>query len=170
MDEGRFIRAAGLPVLESAGGLVVNRAGLALFILKGGRWDLPKGRIEAGSSREQTALREVVEETAIEPDQLKIICPLCQTWHKTSYEARDYIKKTAWFVMDYGGRGEKLRPRLEENITECRWIHPDNFRAYGAMMRPRIYYAANLWRKVFFDRGIGPGAARAAVLELENGR
>ncbi len=153
MLEDRFIEAGGLPKIESAGGLVVNRSGSVLFILKNGRWDLPKGRVESGSGYEETALREVAEETAIDADMITITSPLCPTWHLTSLRERQHIKKTVWFVMEYRGDGENLKPQTEEGITECRWIHPDSFRAYRSGMRPRIDYVTTLWKKVFFERG-----------------
>ncbi len=165
MCEQHFIEASGLPKIESAGGLVVNSSGFILFILKGGKWDLPKGRVESESEYEETALREVVEETSIESHMITIVSPLCHTWHLTSYRARQYIKKTTWFIMEYGGDGENLRPQFEEGITECRWIHPGSFKTYSGGMRPRIEYVATLWKKVFFERGMHKfliGAPRAA--------
>lgn len=151
--ESRFVEAAGLEKIESAGGLIVNPSGHVLFIVKGGRLDLPKGRVEPGGGYEDTALREVVEETAIEEGLIRITSPLCHTWHTTSYGGRDYIKKTVWFVIDYTGNGENLRPQVEEGITECRWIHPGSFKAYRGGMRPRIDYVTTLWKKVFFETG-----------------
>ena len=149
--EDGFIQSSGLEKMESAGGLVVNPSSYVLFIVKGGKWDLPKGRVEPGKSYEETALREVIEETSIEKDMIRILSPLCHTWHTTSYGARHYVKKTVWFVMEYTGKGDALRPQIEEGITECRWIHPGNFKAYRGGMRPRIDYVTNLWKKVFFE-------------------
>jgi len=154
MCEKAFVKASGLPKIESAGGLIVNHSGLVLFILKKGKWDLPKGRLEKRNAYEETALREVVEETSIERDLVRILHFLCSTWHVTSYGEQDYIKKTTWFVMEYSGHREGLRPQFEEGITECRWIHPDSFRAYSGNMRPRVHYVTNLWKRVFYERGL----------------
>ncbi|HMB55324.1 MAG TPA: NUDIX hydrolase [Thermoanaerobaculia bacterium] len=50
----------------SAGGVVLRDGRMLLISLKGGsRWQLPKGRIEAGESAEQAAVREVEEETGV---------------------------------------------------------------------------------------------------------
>ncbi|WP_462137542.1 NUDIX hydrolase [Candidatus Mycalebacterium sp.] len=154
MNEEMFMEAAGLVQIESAGGLVVNGSGEVLFITKGGKWDLPKGRLEKSDGREETAMREVVEETSIERNLLTIISPLCQTWHLASYKPGDCIKRTTWFVMEYTGNGLGLSPQLEEDITECKWIHPDSFKSYRNAMRPRIDYVSSLWKKVFFERGV----------------
>lgn len=53
---------------HSAGGLVVkkkgNRPQICLVSKKGGRvWAFPKGRVDEGETLEQTAVREVLEET-----------------------------------------------------------------------------------------------------------
>lgn len=50
----------------SAGGLVVRGEEILLISTRGGRrWQLPKGHIEVGERPDQTALREVREETGI---------------------------------------------------------------------------------------------------------
>ena len=53
---------------KAYGGVVINASGKVLLRepaghYKGGFWTLPKGKPEAGESPEQTALREVLEET-----------------------------------------------------------------------------------------------------------
>lgn len=66
---------------HSAGGLVVrkrgNRAQICLVSKKGGRvWAFPKGRVDPGETLEQTAVREVLEETGHEAaiiDKLDLI-------------------------------------------------------------------------------------------------
>ena len=146
-----FIKAAKLPKLESAGGLVCNTKGEVLFILKNDQWDLPKGRIEKGDDYERTAIREVVEETGVREDKLRIVTPLCPTWHLTRTYGREYLKKTSWYLMRYDGKGKRLSPQISEGITECRWIHPDDFDDYRPQMRLRIDYLTNLWKRVFYD-------------------
>ena len=89
----------GLPVLESAGGLVCNRNHHVLLMFKRGKWDMPKGRIEENTTREESAIREVNEETGLNPDKLEIQCKLVSTWHTTRHENVRYLKKTHWFLM-----------------------------------------------------------------------
>ena len=47
----RWVRAAGCVVHDDAGNM--------LLILRNGRWDLPKGKVESGETLLQAALREV---------------------------------------------------------------------------------------------------------------
>ena len=54
---------------KSCGALVVRRGQTECEILlikhRGGHWAFPKGHVEAGETEEQTALREVEEETGL---------------------------------------------------------------------------------------------------------
>jgi 8-oxo-dGTP pyrophosphatase MutT (NUDIX family) len=71
----------------SAGGLVVDRLGAATLgaligrIDRRGRleWVLPKGHVEPGESPEQTAVREVREETGLEARVVSLLGPI-QYW------------------------------------------------------------------------------------------
>ena len=51
--------------VRAAGGIVTDDAGDMLLIRRNDRWDLPKGKVEAGETLRQAALREVEEETGI---------------------------------------------------------------------------------------------------------
>ncbi|MBK9024968.1 MAG: NUDIX domain-containing protein [Saprospiraceae bacterium] len=51
--------------IAASGGVVFNEFNEVLFIYRRGFWDLPKGKIDPGETKEQTAVREVEEETGI---------------------------------------------------------------------------------------------------------
>ena len=52
-------------VIPAAGGLVLNDENEFLFVFRGCKWDLPKGRVEKGEKIKETAVREVQEECGI---------------------------------------------------------------------------------------------------------
>lgn len=103
-----------LKVIKAAGGLVLNENDEILFIYRGNKWDLPKGRIEKGEQIEETAIREVEEECGIE--NLIIKKKLLNTYHLFVQKGEHRLKETHWYLMhsDYKG---KLTPQLEEGIT-----------------------------------------------------
>ena len=49
----------------SAGGIVIKNQKVLCLKKRNGDWVLPKGRIEIGEDKEETALREVFEETGV---------------------------------------------------------------------------------------------------------
>lgn len=105
--------------IEAAGGIVVNQDNKILFIHRLGKWDLPKGKIEAGESRELAAVREVEEECGIFNLQLKDF--INSTYHiYTEKDGRKILKTTYWFEMFYDGN-ETPKPQIEEGITEVGW-------------------------------------------------
>lgn len=105
--------------IEAAGGVVINPENKILFIHRLGKWDLPKGKIEKGESREVAAVREVEEECGISNLQLKDF--LNATYHiYTERDGKKILKTTYWFEMFYAGN-EKPKPQIEEGINEVSW-------------------------------------------------
>jgi len=101
-------------VVAAAGGLVVNDSQDFLFIFRGNRWDLPKGRIEQNESIETTAIREVEEECGIENLQLDRF--LLTTYHVFFQNNLNQLKITHWFLMQSKYQGTPT-PQIEEGIT-----------------------------------------------------
>jgi 8-oxo-dGTP pyrophosphatase MutT (NUDIX family) len=109
--------------VPAAGGIVIRDEKL-LFIFRNGKWDLPKGKIDAGESAEEAALREVAEECGIKGHQ--IIKKLPSSFHIYQSPNHDslgqwILKETHWFEMSYQGN-ENGTPQTNENITEIRWF------------------------------------------------
>lgn len=108
--------------IEASGGLVQNQQGDLLVIKRMGKWDLPKGKIDPGETKEYAAVREVEEECGI--TGLEIILPLiATTYHTYKLHNHRFLKVTYWFKMKTGYNG-KLSPQIEEHITEVKWIDP----------------------------------------------
>jgi ADP-ribose pyrophosphatase YjhB (NUDIX family) len=110
-----------LPNVIACGGKVFNSKGHILFIFRNGKWDLPKGKAEANETIDQTALREVGEETGIR--DLSICKPLEITYHIFKRKNKILLKKTYWFEM-YSSYEGNFKPQVKEGITKVKWIDP----------------------------------------------
>ncbi len=146
-DKQSLPNTISLPVIESAGGLVCNRYHHILLMFKRGRWDMPKGRVEEGQSREAAALREVQEETGLQISKLSVQGKLVSTWHTTSHQKIRYLKKTHWYLMEYDGDDDDTKPQVEEGIIECRWVHLSDLPSYRELLIARINYVVDFWHK-----------------------
>ncbi len=135
----------GLPVINSAGGLVCNHSHHILLMFKRGKWDMPKGRVESKQSKPEAAMREVQEETGLDIDKLTIEGKLVSTWHTTRHGNKKYLKKTHWYLMKYDGDDDDVSPQIEEGIVECRWVPLSELPAYRALLKPRINYVVDFW-------------------------
>lgn len=106
-------------MIEAAGGLVVNPKGELLMIYRNKHWDLPKGKMEAGESPDQTAVREVEEECGIK--DLRIVKPLISTYHIFYQNKNDCMKRTYWFEMTSKDSAKPVAQK-EEGIEEAKWM------------------------------------------------
>lgn len=112
-------------VVKACGGLVLGDEGKYLFIYRRGSWDLPKGKMESGETKKQTAVREVEEETAVKIDELT--GKLCKTNH--TYKCRSgrrCIKKSYWYLMR--AKQNTLKPQREEDIEKAEWLTLEEFK------------------------------------------
>ena len=84
----------------SAGGIIIKDRKLLLVKVKNlsGKivWTFPKGHIEKSEKIENTALREVSEETGY---SCKIIKPLGKTQYNFTHQSKFISKKVVWFLM-----------------------------------------------------------------------
>lgn len=107
-----------------AAGGVVKRDNTFLFIFRNNKWDLPKGKIDDGESKEAAALREVAEECGIEGHKIEKQLPSTFHIYQSSYNGSKgewIFKETFWFEMKYEGI-EDGSPQTEENITRLKWF------------------------------------------------
>ena len=105
--------------LEAAGGIVENEAGKILAIFRLKTWDLPKGKIDPGESREDAAIREVEEETGLQDITLGNF--LTTTFHTyRNGKGKRILKITHWYRML--SPEQALVPQKEENIEIAEWI------------------------------------------------
>lgn len=122
-------------LVEAAGGIVYNPQGELLLIYRLGHWDLPKGKIDAGETPEEAALREVREETGLMDVQSEGF--VMTTYH--TYRDRDsgrVLKPSHWFRMHT--TQEKLHLQAEENIEDATWMPPEAFFGKALSAYPSI--------------------------------
>jgi 8-oxo-dGTP pyrophosphatase MutT (NUDIX family) len=114
-----------IPVCKAGGGLVYNKAGDVLFIFRNGKWDLPKGGIEKGEEIEDTATREVEEETGV--NNLIISHKLQKTYHIFKRNGKYKLKITHWFEMRTNFEGTP-KPQANEGIEKVAWLNPEQIK------------------------------------------
>ncbi|WP_166926398.1 NUDIX hydrolase [Flavobacterium poyangense] len=126
-DEKEIMKTlkAKIPVNKAGGGLVYNKKGEVLFIFRNGKWDLPKGGIEKGEAIEDTAMREVEEETGV--GKLRITDKLQKTYHIFKRNGKYKLKITHWFEMhsDFDGIPQG---QLEEGIEKVAWLNQEQIK------------------------------------------
>lgn len=131
-------------IIEAAGGIVQNENKELLFILRKGRWDLPKGKLENREELAFCAEREIAEETGVK--NLKLKKAIGTTYHTYDEYGKHFLKISHWFYFNVKG-AQSLNPQLEEGITEIKWFHPKNIRTPVANTYPNIKDILT----VFFD-------------------
>ena len=114
-----------IPVCKAGGGLVYNKKGEVLFIFRNGKWDLPKGGIEKGEEIEDTAMREVEEETGV--GKLSINRKLQKTYHVFKRGGKYKLKVTHWFEMQSDFEGMPF-PQENEGIEKAVWLNPEQIK------------------------------------------
>ena len=126
-------------LIQAAGGIVRNPNDEYLFIYRLGKWDLPKGKMEEGETKEESAIREIEEECSITPLELKkFIMP---TYH--IYFQKEYIiKETFWFEVFYEGT-EAPQPQTEEGIEEVVWKKEEEIKGLMGNSYPNIKLLIN---------------------------
>lgn len=107
----------------SAGGVVYRRNGDELEIQmiqdRYGKITLPKGKMEAGETVEQTALREIKEETGIDG---KIAAPLELIAYRYQHPTKGAVdKEVHYYIIE--AVGGQLQAQVEE-IRGVEWLTP----------------------------------------------
>ena len=114
-----------------AGSLVINQKKELLLIYRKGRWDFPKGKVEKNENKKKGALRETSEETGLELDKLSLQRPL----KKTAHLLKQKKIRTKWYLVNYKGSKQKLKPQKEEGIEKCIWVSQESLVHYIPYLR-----------------------------------
>ncbi len=106
----------------SAGGVVFRKIGndvqVQMIQDRYGKITLPKGKMEAGETIQQTALREILEETGITGT---IVRPLETITYQFAMNGGVIDKEVHYFLVE--ATGGTLQAQVEE-IRGVEWLHP----------------------------------------------
>jgi 8-oxo-dGTP pyrophosphatase MutT (NUDIX family) len=111
----------------SAGGVVVRRldgqwrmAAIRPGGKKAGVWALPKGLIGEGEKPEDTALREVAEETGV---QARSLGKLGDVRYVYTWAGERIFKVVSFYLLRYSsGRLGDIPPEHAHEVDEARWL------------------------------------------------
>jgi 8-oxo-dGTP pyrophosphatase MutT (NUDIX family) len=111
----------------SAGGVLVRRlrggwvfAAIRPAGKEPGVWALPKGLIDPAEKPEQTALREVSEETGA---QGRLVEKLGDVRYVYTWRGERIFKIVSFYLLRYSrGRLGELRPETAHEVAEVRWL------------------------------------------------
>jgi len=120
---------------ESAGGVVINEAGLILIVSQYGKsWSLPKGHLEPGEDALTAARREIYEESGVA--DLEYVRPLgCYARRAlTERNVEDLLEWKTIHMFLFRTRQTELRPIDPEN-PEARWVGKED--VPGMLTHPR---------------------------------
>lgn len=149
---------------RSCGAVLIKPDGRVLILRKrrDGTWCLPKGTMEPGETAEETAIREVHEETGF---RVKLIQPLAEVRYSFYWppDRMNIDKRVTYFLAEpVGGR---LNP--EPEFDAARWV--TRAQAMRLLRWPndrhvvaRAFYASQLRRPNAGSRGPSPAARRSS--------
>jgi 8-oxo-dGTP diphosphatase len=111
----------------SAGGVLVRRlrgewhlAAIRPAGKPGGLWALPKGNLGRGERPEETALREVAEETGV---RARLVTKLGDIRYVYTWAGERIFKVVSFYLLRYSsGRLGEIPPEHAHEIAEVRWL------------------------------------------------
>ena len=116
----------------SAGGVVVRRLRGRWFLAAirpagkpPGVWALPKGNIGSGERPEETAEREIVEETGVRARLVRKLGDVRYVYTQSWGNGRGdrIFKVVSFYLFRYaGGRLGDIPPELAHEVEEARWV------------------------------------------------
>ena len=116
-------------IREYTAGGVVYRPGedgtvdILMIQDRAGRWTIPKGHVEEGERLEQTAVREVGEETGL--TKLKIRDKLDKIHFFYSREGKLIFMTTHVYLMQATDGSEVVVPEESEGIADAKWFNQE---------------------------------------------
>jgi 8-oxo-dGTP pyrophosphatase MutT (NUDIX family) len=109
--------------IVSAGGIVSFHNTILMLKKFNGDWVLPKGKTESGETLQQTALREVFEETGVRAEIKDYLGKIEYEYKNSWNENLVSLKTVHWFLMD--SKNMICTPLRKEGFIEARFVHVD---------------------------------------------
>ena len=111
----------------SAGAVVIRRlrgdwvfAAIRPAGKKPGLWALPKGNIGPGEKPDETASREVAEETGV---QGRLVTKLGDIRYVYTWAGERIFKVVSFYLLRYSrGRLDEIAPEMRVEVDEARWL------------------------------------------------
>lgn len=92
-----------------------------------GTWTMPGGKLDFGSSFEEAAIRETIEETSIEIKKLEVLCV------NNDISDKAHFVTIGLLATEYEGEPKVMEPN---EITEWRWFDMNN-------LPPKLYFPSS---------------------------
>lgn len=119
---GKLIRGESVKQEKSCGAIVFDGDKVLLVTHQAGHTAFPKGHMEKGETEEETAKREILEETGI-------VVNIDKNYRYTSeYSPREGIMKTVVLFLGYKVSGDIHEQEIE--ISSAMWIDKDTVLDY----------------------------------------
>ncbi len=112
---GTAPRVRPVEIFHESAGAVVMIGGRCLVLRRGDEWVFPKGHLAAGERPEDTAVREVREETGLE---IRIIQSIGSTRYEFgTTDGAEHRKRVHWFLAESVGGEIQLEPPFSEAVV-----------------------------------------------------
>jgi phosphoglycolate phosphatase-like HAD superfamily hydrolase/ADP-ribose pyrophosphatase YjhB (NUDIX family) len=111
---------AGHPVpIPTVGALILNPENKMLMVHTTkwrGTWGIPGGKIQEGETQEQALRREILEETALELQDIRFVMV-----HDSVFSP-EFHKPAHFLLLNYLARTQSSQVTLNDEATEYRWV------------------------------------------------
>jgi len=115
-------------------------------------WQMPQGGVDAGERPEETALRELEEETGIPPALVRILRATPEPLRydlppelvPSVWGGRYRGQEQTWFLMDFLGEDSDINiETAHPEFSEWRWMEPPE------LIRRIVPFKRDLYRRIF---------------------
>ena len=111
------------PPISTVGALIHDDAGRVLMIRThkwNNRWRIPGGKIKRGESSVAALRREILEETALEIDDIRFALV------QDCIESPEFMRPEHFILLNYTARAGSTAVTLNDEAEEFRWILPED--------------------------------------------